>query len=312
MPTQLWIPEEKILIENNRAQLILWDTPGFGGVNAAHIEERIRAAGTAKGWLKSQVIDRIANRSLYSSVEAAKNIRLKADIVLYLVDNRCSPGEAGYLKGELALLQTLKRPVIVLINHLDSQGEEIQKDVLKTWEASCGDYDVVKGIVVLDAFSRIWLQELSLLEEINNALPEEQRASMTSLNAEYKEQQERIESACMMEIAGLIDFARSQKVDLKDGPDKKEIFRRLFIPWMADFRRSSLKWYCSIILMLKNPPSSRPISVCCRQKLNKIPEKTAGLISGAVAGAGGGWRPTCYLEGLLSAVELWLALCLEA
>ena len=94
--------------------LILWDTPGFG--DSARLVRRLRQQGNPVGWFLSQVWDRFRDRSFWLTQKAVRNVRDQADVVLYLVNASEEPSDAGYLAPELAVLEWIGKPVIVLLN----------------------------------------------------------------------------------------------------------------------------------------------------------------------------------------------------
>ena len=101
------VAEAHVLIETDDARLVLWDTPGFG--DTARLMARLRRERDPLGWFLHQVWDRVANRPLWCSQEAVRNIRDEADVVLYLVNATEDPAEAGYLPLELELLAWMDR-----------------------------------------------------------------------------------------------------------------------------------------------------------------------------------------------------------
>ena len=289
--------QEQELVRAGQEQLLLWDTPGFGGVNAFNIAKRIKEAGSAKGWLMHQVVDRISDRSLYSSVEAAKNIRLKSDVVVYLVDNRLSPAETGYLEGELTLLDALGKPVIIALNHLRIDGTEFGRN-LEQWRQVVIEHEIVKGLCSIDAFSRAWFQELDLLQRVRSVLPADDQELMFRLIEAYLQRQTKIDKSCFEEIAKVVDFASKQRVE-ESKLEAHEVFRRLYLPLDGRFRESVAKMVELYSLdMAKSPQLEADISQLSGQFQKKIPERATGLVAGAVTGAGGGLAADLMAGGL--------------
>lgn len=108
------VSEAHELIVSEDARLLLWDTPGLG--DSARLVRRLRTESNPVGWILHQVWDRNRDRPLYSSQEAARNIKEDADVVLYLVNASEDPEDAGYVAWELELLGWIGKPVIVLLN----------------------------------------------------------------------------------------------------------------------------------------------------------------------------------------------------
>ncbi|MQM29266.1 MAG: GTP-binding protein, partial [Candidatus Accumulibacter phosphatis] len=94
-------------------ELTLWDTPGFG--DSARLAKRLRQQGNPIGWFVGQVWDRFRDRSMWFTQQAVSNVRDQADVVLYLVNASEEPADAGYLEPELAVLEWIGKPVIVLL-----------------------------------------------------------------------------------------------------------------------------------------------------------------------------------------------------
>ena len=82
------------LVATDEAGLRLWDTPGFG--DSARLLKRLRVHDKPLYWFFQQAWDRLTDRPLWSSQQAALNIREEADLVLYLVNATEEPDEAGY------------------------------------------------------------------------------------------------------------------------------------------------------------------------------------------------------------------------
>ncbi len=61
-------------------KLQLWDTPGFG--DSARLAKRLTNSENPLGWMVGQVWDRFADRAMYSSQQAIRNVREHADVVL--------------------------------------------------------------------------------------------------------------------------------------------------------------------------------------------------------------------------------------
>ena len=75
--------EAYVLISTPGAELRLWDTPGFG--DSVRLLARLRRHERPIVWFLQQLWDRVADRPLWCSQQAALNVRSEADVVLYLV-----------------------------------------------------------------------------------------------------------------------------------------------------------------------------------------------------------------------------------
>jgi predicted GTPase len=161
--------------------LRLWDTPGLG--DSARLVRRLRQERNPLGWLLHQVWDRHADRPLFSSQQAARNIKDEADVVLYLVNATEDPLEAGYVPYEMELLEWMAKPVLVLLNQTGPvvAGGSDGWDPVSSWREALRRWSIVRDVIPLDAFTRSWLQEVVLLERVIDLLPESRRPVMRAL-----------------------------------------------------------------------------------------------------------------------------------
>ena len=154
--------------------LVLWDTPGFG--DSARLARRLAQQRNPVGWLLSQVWDRFQDRAFFLSQQIVRNVRDQADVVLYLVNASEVPEDAGYLAPELGILEWIGKPVIVLINQTGRPRPRDQEEAEEArWRKALGPRPVIRAVTTLDAFARCWVQEITLLDIVGNALPEARR-----------------------------------------------------------------------------------------------------------------------------------------
>ena len=194
------IAEAHPLIAVADARLLLWDTPGFG--DTVRLMARLRHEGDPIGWFLHQVWDRVRDRPLWCSQEALRNVRDEADIVLYLVNGTEDPEVAGYLKHELELLSWMRRPVLVLLNQAGAG------DAAERWRRHLAAFDVVRGVLPLDAFSRAWVEESLVLERVVPLLEGEKRAAMVRLLRAWNDRNLGVFAAAIDAIAAyLVEIA---------------------------------------------------------------------------------------------------------
>ena len=156
--------------------LVVWDTPGFG--DSARLARRMKQQGNPVGWFLSQVWDRFRDRPFFLSQQLVRNVRDQADVVLYLVNASESPQDAGYLASELAILEWIGKPVIVLVNQTGRprpRDEEQAEEAI--WRAALAPHSIIRAVTTFDAFARCWVQEIVLFDLVGNALPEARRAA---------------------------------------------------------------------------------------------------------------------------------------
>lgn len=173
------------LVSTDDAVLQLWDTPGFG--DSARLLKRLRVHDRPLLWFFQQAWDRFTDRPLWSSQQAALNIRQEADLVLYLVNATEEPEEAGYVEPELELLDWLQVPVLLLLNQTGdlSLRPDLREERLRRWRDHTERFEVVKDVEALDAFSRSWIQESRLFVTVEQHLAEELRTAMAHLRAAW-------------------------------------------------------------------------------------------------------------------------------
>lgn len=181
-------------------QLLLWDTPGFG--DSLRLVKRLRASANPIGWLVAEVWDRWRDRPFWASQQAMKNVRDEADVMLYLVNASESPEAAGYVAPEMELLGWIAKPVIVLLNQLGPPRAGAHDEAeLERWRRHLAPHAHVKAVLPLDAFARCWVQEGTLLQAIEAALPVERRALMGRLRAAWSAERLRVFDAAVRSLA---------------------------------------------------------------------------------------------------------------
>ena len=147
-------------------------------------------------------------------------MRDEADVVLYLVNAAEQPEAAGYVAPEMDLLGWIGKPVVVLLNQLgpprDAQFEDAER---ARWQRHLAGRAQVVTVLPLDAFARCWVQEITLLRIVEQALGGERRALMARLRAAWLAQRETTFETAMQSLAG--NLARlavaSQQVPASQG-----------------------------------------------------------------------------------------------
>ncbi len=171
--------EAHMLVQAGDDTLQLWDTPGFG--DTARLLKRLRREGDPVGWFLHEVWDRVTDRPLWCGQEAVRNVKQDADVVLYLVNAAEDPADAGYVPLELELLAWLGKPVVLLLNQTGDLDREQTVAATQRWEQAAAGHDIVRDVLVLDAFTRCWVVEGDLLRRLVKVLPEDRQPVMTLL-----------------------------------------------------------------------------------------------------------------------------------
>jgi hypothetical protein len=204
--------------------LVLWDTPGFG--NSARLAQRLQQQGNPVGWFLAQVWDRFRDRSFWLTQQAVRNVRDRADAVLYLVNAAEAPGDAGYLAPELTVLEWIGKPVVVLLNQTGppSAAEGVEE---ARWREALRAWPQVSAVIALDAFARCWIHEVALFDVVANVLPEGKRDAFARLAAAWNARRIAQFDAAMAALAVPLAHAAGDRVLLPADPLMMRIGRSL-------------------------------------------------------------------------------------
>ncbi|MGI8601505.1 MAG: DUF3482 domain-containing protein [Verrucomicrobiales bacterium] len=180
------LSEAHVMVATQGRRLLLWDTPGFG--DTARLLKRVKQSDQPVRWMLTQLWDRYANRPLWCSQQAVKNVKEEADVVLYLADASQEPRETSFVALEMELLSWVGKPVLMLLNQTGAprtpQEEEAQEN---RWREELGRFPVVKGVVGLDAFARCWVQEGELLDAVAPLVPVEKKETFRLLRDAWRD-----------------------------------------------------------------------------------------------------------------------------
>jgi hypothetical protein len=181
------IADSDTLIESPQGDvLVLWDTPGFG--DSARLLKRMRQSEQALGWFLTQVWDRFADRPFWCGQQAMRTVREASDVVLYIANASEHPEDAAYVHAEMEILEWLTKPVVLLLNQLGPpvDGARTQKDVSR-WTAHVARYPCVRAVLPFDAFARCWVQEGTLLANVQDALPPAKQQPFVRLREAWRQ-----------------------------------------------------------------------------------------------------------------------------
>ena len=205
--------EKHVLVEALHGQVLerleLWDTPGFG--DSELLAKRMSQAGNPIGWFMSEVWDRLQNRAFWYSQRAVRHILDESDVVLYLINASENPADIAYLDAELKVLDLIGKPVVVLLNQVgDIQTPELANAEMKRWKARIATAKSVKDILLLDAFTRCWVQEGRLLEAVEVAL-DQRKDQFSRLNTAWQQRNQQRFQASMYLLAQRLCRAAQDK-----------------------------------------------------------------------------------------------------
>jgi GTP-binding protein EngB required for normal cell division len=211
--------EKHLLVESEHQgvleRLELWDTPGFG--DSELMAKRMAQAGNPIGWFLSEVWDRLQNRAFWYSQRAVRHILDESDVVLYLINASENPADMAYLDAELKVLDLIGKPVVVLLNQVaDHNGvpaTPVLADAqLQRWKARVAKATCVKDVLLLDAFTRCWVQEGRLLEAVALSLPQ-RKDPFLRLNATWNQRNlQRFESSMGVLAQRLLRAAQDSEI----------------------------------------------------------------------------------------------------
>ena len=198
------VAERHTLLDTTQGDVLyLWDTPGFG--DSARLLKRLQASGNPIGWLQTQVWDRFADRPFFCSQQAVRNVRDESDVVLYLVNAAEDPSAAAYVEAELAILQWIGKPVLLLLNQAGlPRGREAEAADEARWNRQLALHVRERGVITLDAFARCWVQEERLLRAAAALLEPARQPELERLRAAWRERNLGIFRASMRSMAGVL------------------------------------------------------------------------------------------------------------
>ena len=216
--------ERHVLVESvNQGvleRLELWDTPGFG--DSELLAKRMSQAGNPIGWFMSEVWDRLQNRAFWYSQRAVRHILDESDVVMYLINASENPADVAYLDAELKVLDLIDKPVVVLLNQVgEIQRPENADSELQRWKVRISKAKCVKDVLLLDAFTRCWVQERRLLEAVAAALPN-RKDQFSRLNTVWQQRnQQRFQAAMNLLAQRLLRAAGDKEVVSEAGWSSK-------------------------------------------------------------------------------------------
>lgn len=197
------------------AELVLWDSPGFG--DSMRLLRMLREHEDPLGWLESQSFDPHAERAMYCDREALLGVRGRADAVLYLVNASERPEDAGYVEAELELLTWVDRPVLLLLNQTGPPSSpELAADE-ERWRAATSRWKVVRDVLGLDAFTRCWVQEGQMFSAIEAMVEEPLRPLAADLLEAWKRQRHATFQESMELFAGELARAAADEEPVVEG-----------------------------------------------------------------------------------------------
>lgn len=219
--------EEFVLLRTEAGdELILADTPGFG--DSVRLAKRLRQSGNPLGWFLSEVWDRWRDRSFWLSQQALRQVRERADAVLYLVSASEPPASAGYVKPEMEILAWVGKPVLVLLNQMGAPREAaLEAADVELWRTHLSTWPLVKAVLPLDAFARCWVQEGALWQQVEAALDDSRQAGMARLRAAWSTQRLVAFDRSMAALAASLARVATARVDIAESGGVRGTLRQI-------------------------------------------------------------------------------------
>ena len=281
--------------------LRLWDTPGFG--DTAKLVKRLRASDKPFAWLRTQVWDRLADRPLWCSQQAVKNVREEADVVLYLVNAAEDPGAAGYVDLEMEVQSWIGVPVLVLLNQTgEPKGAGAPDPEAAAWRRHLDGQEVVREVLGLDAFSRCWVQERELFRAVSRVVPDELGGLAARLASAWDEENERVFGASVEVLGETLAASAADRVEVSEetllqkfwiGRGKLNREMRTTRKAMAERLAGRVRSSTNRLIALHGleGESARRMEALSRDSFSepeRVHESLWSAMGGAAAGAGGG------------------------
>ncbi len=213
--------EGHTLVESDAGdRLELWDTPGFG--DSVRLAERLAQSATPVGWFLGEVWDRVRDRAFWSSQRALRNIFERADVVLYLVDasedDGAQPHDFAVVDAELRVLDLMRKPVLVLLNRLGAPRPAIEQEAqVAAWRERLAPHACVRGVLALDAFTRCWVQEGTLLEAVAALVPADLQPAFARLRSAWQARSAGIFERSMQVLARRLAHAALDRETVVEG-----------------------------------------------------------------------------------------------
>lgn len=205
-----------LIVDQALGALRLWDTPGFG--DSFRLAKRLQQEHRWIAWGVREIWDRAFNRKLWQCQRLVLNLRARASVILYPVNLQERPFEAVYVAPELQVLAWVGKPVLVILNQGGGpHGQASEAERAIEWRTHLSNFPAVRGVANLDAYTRCWVQELSLFNKIGQLLPETVRDGYLKLAAALgKTYADRFDES-VAAIADYLLHLASDKVELESG-----------------------------------------------------------------------------------------------
>ena len=218
------VAERHVLIASPEGDtLALWDTPGFG--DSMRLYSRLSQSDNPIGWALGQVWDRFTDRPFWSGQQALRSARDHCDVVLYVINATESPEEARYIGVELKILEWIGKPVVLLLNQTGPARSEARTEAdVALWRAHLAAHRCIRGVLSLDAFARCWVQEDTLLTQVQAVLPAKLLAAGERLRWAWQKRNYEVFEQSMRVLASQLSLAACDEAAIAE-PDVQQRIR---------------------------------------------------------------------------------------
>lgn len=303
--------EAYVFLESDHAVLKIWDTPGFGDVRG--LLDRVKREGGATRWLLHHVVDRFRNRALFCSVEALKSIRASVDLILYLAQANEDPEMAVYPQKELELLAYFKKPVLLVLNQVDClDASRDWSEYVKRWKTFLGAFPHVVDVLVLDAFHPLPKHEEHLLRAISQQLDVSKKPAAEDLINTYFQAQNDAAKSCIEAAWAVFSTALDQKQPFSgDEQADLTLLQGQLARHIGEYTQTLMN---AFNISIADQTRIQAELGDLHERLQKLPEKQAGMWGGLVSGALSGLSADLLSGGLsfgggalLGGISGWVA-----
>lgn len=209
------VQQHLMLATAEGTRLELWDTPGFG--DSLRLARRLASQGNPLGWFLTEVWDRFRDPSFWLTQRTLRHVMAQTDVVLYLVDASQAPEESAHLDPELTVLGLIGKPVLVLLNQLGPPPTPDQAEAeLRRWRERLAGHPVVRQVLAMDAFARCWVQEATLLQNVEAVIAAPRRPLMQGMRHAGRQRHLAVWAVAMDRLAQGLQRAAFDRESLDD------------------------------------------------------------------------------------------------
>jgi hypothetical protein len=218
----------------------------------------------------------------------------------------------------MELLSFVNKKVIVVLNHISSLGRsaEDSTEEIQRWKDFVKAYPFVVGLYPLDAFQPLPDQEISVLRAVCLHLDPPDNEECFSLVESYIEGQKMTYRACRNAAWDVFRFALNQEESNrgKEQKDSERAFSKMQKTLAVQMSKFSHTLMVECRISLADQAVIKTELKDLQNRIEKLPEKKAGMMAGFVSGLISGLSADLVSGGLtfgggavLGGISGWLA-----